>query len=70
VCHLVEGDVLAHHASQTVYEGREGDGTRSITVAPHFCPSAGEVKCPNRTSVAPFDPITESYLSVAACHLS
>lgn len=44
VCHLVEGDVLAHHASQAVYEGREGNGTRSITVTPHFCPRAGEIK--------------------------
>lgn len=44
VGHLVEGDVLAHHASQAVYEGREGDGTRSVTVTPHFCPRPGEIK--------------------------
>lgn len=38
---LIEWNVLSNHAAQAVDEGREGDGTRSIAVAPNLssCPS-------------------------------
>lgn len=42
--HLIERNVLSHHAAQAVDEGGQSDGARGVAVAPNFCPCPAEVK--------------------------
>lgn len=42
--YLIKRDVLSHHAAQAVDEGREGDGTWSVAVAPNLSSRPCEVK--------------------------
>ena len=42
-CHLIQRDIVSHHAPQTVDEGREGDCAGGIAISGHLGARASEI---------------------------